>query len=646
MNKKVTAALPLRDIQLDDRYWNRYTKLIPDVVIPYQWRVLNDSIPDVPPSYCIRNLRIAAGEEQGERQGTVFLDTDVAKWLEAVAYSLSWRPDSVLEKTADEVISLIGRAQCDDGYLNTYYTLVEPDRRWQNLTAGHELYCAGHFMEAAAAYFETTGKSELLDIVCRLGDLLCQTFGPESGQNHGYPGHPEVELALVKLYRATGNERYMELARYFVNTRGKSPNYFIDELAGPDYRNIYPEFQPYDPAYSQSHMPVRQQEAVEGHAVRAVYLYCAMADIAGIDADGELLERCKILWSNMVDKRMYITGGIGSSGFLERFTADYDLPNDTCYAETCASIGLAQFGLRMSRLTRDASYIDVVERALYNTVRAGISLEGDRYFYVNPLEVWPDICMEHTSRAHVKPVRQKWFDVACCPTNIARTFTSFGSYIYSAGDDELFVNLFVQNTATIQMNDKQVKINLKTDYPRSGNISLVVEGGGAEFALYIRIPAFAENFCVCIDGEKDIGTAENGYYRIYRQWNNEQIGVSFLIRPRLVYSNPLVRANVGKVALIRGPEVYCFEEADNRDDLAAIYLDPNTELMEIWDDSLLGGTMCICCQGYRLSPWSTDKAFDIVQSYQKQPVSLTAIPYGSWNNRSPGEMIVWVHSTI
>ncbi len=637
------CALPIEDIQINDAFWNRYTRLVPEVVLPYQWEILNDRMPDTPPSYCLHNFRVAAGEARGRRQGTVFLDTDAYKWLEAVGYSLATRPDATLEKNADEVIALIGRAQCKDGYLDTYYTLVEPEGRWKNLVEGHELYCAGHLIEAAVAYYSATGKRALLDIACRFADLIAQVFGPGEAQMHGCPGHPEVELALVRLYHATGKATYLDLARYFINVRGAAPNYFLQEMARPDFRRIFPELNGYEPAYSQSHLPVRQQVTAEGHAVRAVYLYSAMADVALLDGDVRLLEQCRILWDNMVQKRMFITGGIGSSGLLERFTTDYDLPGDAAYNESCASIGLALFGLRMARAMRDASYIDVVERALYNTVRAGISLSGNRFFYVNPLEVWPAACMERTSKAHVKPVRQKWFDCACCPTNIARTFTSLGQYIYSAGEDELFVNLFVQNETKLSLGGKPVGLRLATEYPKSGEVRLNIEAEAAGFALYLRVPDFAEAPALYVNGREAPLHIEKGFAVLRRTWGKDEVLLRFGIRPKLVYANPLVRANVGKVALVRGPEVYCFEEVDNGADLAALYLAADAQFEEVWEPGLLGGTMLLRCSGARLAPWAEAASFSDEGAYQTQPLSLTALPYGSWGNRGPGEMIVWVH---
>ncbi|MDR2746331.1 MAG: glycoside hydrolase family 127 protein [Treponema sp.] len=645
MCKKSLCSLPLRNIRIDDPYWNRYIALITDKALPYQWEILNDRVPGASPSHCIENFRIAAGEIRGERKGAVFQDSDAAKWLEAAAYSLAIRADRELEKTADEVIALIGRAQSPDGYLNTYYTLVEQGRRWTSLTEGHELYCLGHFIEAATAYYEATGKDALLTIFCRFADLACTVFGPGPDQIHGYPGHPEVELALIKLYRVTGKKRYLELAKYFVDTRGTSPNYFIQEMSRPDYRGLFRELKSYDPRYSQSHLPVREQDTAEGHAVRAVYLYCAMADLADEYGDTALLEQCKKLWANITERRMFITGGIGSSGFWERFTTDYDLPNDSNYSETCASIGLALFGLRMARYTGDASFFDTVERALYNTVRSGISMEGDRYFYVNPLEVWPDACMENTSRSHIKPVRQQWFDVACCPTNIARTFTGLGQYIYTLADDELRINLFIQNNAEFEVNGNPVRVSLKTDYPRTGKIRVDLEARGLPLDLLIRIPGFAANFSLTLNGLPAEYELRDHYCRIRHTWSKDSLELFFTLKPCLVYANPLVRANCGKTAIVRGPEVYCLEEIDNGKNLSALYLSPETELRETWRKDLLGGTMTVQCRGKRIIPPKSGSSYTGSPPVFEE-TEVLAVPYGSWGNRGPGEMLVWTHCRL
>ena len=405
MDDKKLKTVPLNKIKISDQFWNRYIHLVKDVLIPYQWDILNDRLPDVETSHCIENFKIAAGETDGDFEGAVFQDTDVAKWLEAVAYSLAAEPDEHLSYLADKTINLIGRAQCEDGYLNTYFTIKDPSKRWTNLKEGHELYTAGHMTEAAVAYYKATGKTEFLDILKKFADLICKTFGPDEGQIHGYPGHQEIELALIRLYHVTGEKKYLETAKYFIDTRGVGENYFLEEEKRPEYKQIFPEFAGYDPRYSQSHEPVREQKTAEGHAVRAVYMYCAMADLAYEYKDKELLDACKTLWEDMTKRQMYITGSIGASGPLERFTTDYDLPNNCNYSETCASIGLALFGRRMAQITKDASYMDMVERALYNTLLSGIAQDGKSFFYVNPLEVWPDNCIDRTSKEHVKPVR-------------------------------------------------------------------------------------------------------------------------------------------------------------------------------------------------------------------------------------------------
>ncbi len=358
------TPIALKNVNIEESFWSRYVELIRDTIIPYQWEVLNDRIPGVTPSHSIKNYRIASGLEQGEFQGMVFQDTDVAKWIEAVAYSIEIKPDPELEKTVDGVIDIIEKVQQPDGYLNTYYTLKEPGKRWTNFRECHELYCAGHMIEAAVAYYEATGKRKLLDIMCRFTDYIDSVIGPEPGKMKAYPGHQEIELALVKLYKVTGNEKYLKLSKYFIDERGKEPYYFDIEAKKRGNVLHYPEFAKFDRKYAQTHLPVRQQTTAEGHAVRAVYMYSAMADIAAETGDTELLEACRRIWNNIVTKRMYITGSIGSTEFGESFTCDYDLPNDINYSETCASIGLMFFAYRMLQIEAKSCYADIMEKAL------------------------------------------------------------------------------------------------------------------------------------------------------------------------------------------------------------------------------------------------------------------------------------------
>lgn len=639
-------AIDLRKIKIHDRFWSKHVNLVKEAIIPYQWDAMNDLIPDAEASHCLENFEIAAGRKHGEFYGAVFQDTDIAKWLEAVGFSLAAEKDEKFEKKADEVIELIAEAQQENGYLDTYFIIKEPDRRWQNLCEGHELYTAGHMMEAAVAYYQGTGKTKFLDVVQKLADLLCETFGTEEGKIHGYPGHQEVEVGLIKLYRVTGKKEYLDLAKYFIDARGVGENYFLKEMQRPGYKNIFPEFAGYQPAYSQSDQPVREQDAAEGHAVRAVYMYSAMADLAYEYQDQELKEACVRLWNNIVKKQMYITGGIGASGILERFTTDYDLPNDCNYAETCASIGLAMFGIRMANITKDASYIDTVERALYNTVLAGIALDGKSFFYVNPLEVWPDNCMERTSKEHVKPIRQKWFGVACCPPNIARTLASMGQYIYSAGEGELYVNLFISNQAEISLGKETVKVSLETRFPFENEIHITVDGVPAEgMKLAVRIPDYARGYKI-VSADSEAAYKEEKGYAVLMLNEDAGLTVSFDAPARFVRANPNVRADCGKTAVTKGPLVYCLEEIDNGKNLSELYVDTRQKIEEV-DSELFGGITELVLKGKRID----EAAWDGGELYGEYPlclkdVTLKAVPYAYWNNRGMGEMSVWMKELI
>lgn len=648
MDMETPKTVGRKNIKIKDTFWKRYIDLITDKAIPYQWDILNDRI-EGRPSYCLRNLRITAGEEKGEHSGIVFLDSDVMKWLETVAYSLELKPDTALEKKADDVIALIGRAQQDDGYLNTYFTIAEPDKRWANLTEGHELYCAGHMIEAAVAYHRATGKNDFLKIAMRFADLICDTFGTAENQIHGYPGHQEIELALIKLYRETQDTRYLDQAKYFIDARGCGENYFLNEVEKSNQPFIFDELKDYDPAYSQSHLPVRQQKTAEGHAVRAMYMYSAMADIAKETDDHELLAVCETLWGNIVNKRMYITGSIGSSAKMERFTTDYDLPNDVNYSETCASVGLMMFGIRMAQIERDATYMDAVESALYNTVLAGISLSGDRYFYVNPLEVWPKSCMEHTSKAHVKTVRQKWFDCACCPTNVARTLTSLGDYIISSSDKGIYVNLFISHMAKIKLAATTVETELESSLLEDGHIRLSIKPKhSAVFDVNIRIPSYIKSYSVRIDGEPIQSTfIEKGYVKLNQNWGKDTcIDINFEIVPQIMSANPKVRADAGKVAIVKGPVVYCLEEVDNEENLSSVWVSQGAELKESFDPALFGGTSTIHLAGKKIV--DTDGGDELYQpaAIKTKAVELKAIPYFCWGNRGENEMTVWMNALL
>lgn len=641
------GANPLknRNIEITDPLFGSYVNKVSRTIIPYQWGILNDLQEGTDPTHCLRNFRIAAGETVGEYSGIVYQDTDAYKWLETVAYCIDSGCGDEFIVIADETIALIGRAQQADGYLNTYYTVAKPGRRWTNLVEGHELYSAGHLIEAAVAYHTATGKTALLTTACRFADLICRTFGPGENQIKGYPGHQEIELALVRLYRVTGEKRYLDCARHFIDQRGRSPNYFENEIKDRGEDQIFDEFKNYDLKYSQSHMQPVQQRTAEGHAVRAMYMYSAMADLALEQGDPDLKEACEALWQNVTQKRMFITGGIGSSEKMERFTVDYDLPNDRAYCETCASIGLMMFGQRMASLTHNGGYYDVVERALHNTVLAGISAQGNRYFYVNPLEVWPDNCIHTTSMAHVKPVRQEWFHSACCPTNVARTLASLGQYIFAQDDSGLYINQFISAKAKAETEGGAVDLILDSNYMKDGTVKLSVQTAReTPFLIKIRIPGFAGPIQFSLNNHTAEPFIKDGYACFDGLWyGSHEIVMIMDAAPHFEAANIEVREDAGKVALVKGPFVYCLEETDNGKNLASLYVSPDTAVKEAAPISGLPGELPVLkYAGSRMKRTLKDRNLLYGSSeFEKEPTGLTAVPYCLWCNRDPGEMMVW-----
>lgn len=637
-------SIDLKNIQIDDAFWNTYINLVDEVILPFQWDLMNDMVEGAEKSHCIQNFKIACGLEKGYHQGMVFQDTDLAKWLEAAAYSLAKKKNPKLEELADYAIDLIVSSQCEDGYINTYYTITGKPR-WSNLLEGHELYTAGHMIEAAVAYYKATGKTKFLNAMRRFADCIYKTFGKEDGKIHGYPGHPEVELALVKLYHATGEKKYLELARYFVEERGSLPCYFLGEESVKTGNFIFPEFKDFGLDYTQCHVPIREQKTAEGHAVRAVYLYSAMADLAYEYNDEELLKQCDELWENITEKRMYITGSIGSAAHGERFTADYDLPNNTNYSESCATIGLAMFSNRMFQITKDRKYADVVELALYNTLLAGVALDGRRFFYVNPLETVPEIAAKNPTMRHIKTARQPWFGVACCPPNIARTLASLGNYIYAADKNCIFINLFIANEAKIPLESGIVKLKICSQYPSNGSVKISVSPQSSlrDFSIAVRIPEFSKKFSVKINGNPAECSLEKGYAYMKRKWKeNDEIELVLDTSFRFVRCNPKVRGNIGKVCLMKGPWVYCMEEIDNGKYLSSIRIDASKGAKETIDPSLPKGIACAVLQGEKID---YSLVCEKLYSEDKLPYKtgeFKAIPYCLWNNRGEGEMLVWI----
>jgi DUF1680 family protein len=575
-----------------------------------------------------------------------FWDSDVAKWIEAAAYSLATHPDETLEARVDAVIALIEPAQQRDGYLNIHFTAIKPEERWQNLRDHHELYCAGHLIEAAIAYFEATGKHKLLDILIRYADHIDRRFGPNESQVRGYPGHQEIELALVKLYRVTGEARYLRLAKFFIDERGQQPHYYDIKARerGEDPASFWAKT--YE--YNQSHIPVREQVEAVGHAVRGGYMYAGMADVAIETGDETLKKTCKRLWRNLTQRRMYVTGGVGSTNQNEGHTFDYDLPNETGFAETCASIALVFWAHRMLQLEPDGQYADVMECALYNGFLSSTSHDGRRFFYANPLAAYPGVSPRGAtpgSREHYR--RQEWYTCACCPPNIARLLASLGQYIYSTGRDEIYVHLYVQSTASTKLGERVVQIEQTTDYPRSESVHLAVRPNEpAQFTLALRVPGWCCRAMLKINGEAlDVAAVmENGYAKVNRMWHpGGQIELTLPMEVKRIKAHPSVRQNVGQVALQRGPVVYCIEEIDNGPDLASIILPRDAELTATFDADLLGGAVVITGKALRatIQNWE-DRLYRASRPTEMERVPLKAIPYSLWANREPSEMRVWI----
>lgn len=635
----------VKDFTVGEGFFGRYEKLVKDVVLPYQERALNDQIEGAEKSHCIENFRMAAkklktGHCDGEFYGMVFQDSDVAKWLEGAAYSLAQNPDKELEERCDAIIELIGEAQQKDGYLNTYFTVKEPEKRWTNLHEAHELYCAGHMIEAAVAYAECTGKTRLLAIMRGMADHIYRHFIEEGAE--GYPGHPEIELALMRLYRSTKEEKYKELAMHFINVRGVDSDYYKKEKDKNPWRVWGND--PDDKEYAQYHAPVRKQDKAVGHAVRAVYLYTGMADAAMETGDTELTDVCKTLWNNITQHRMYVTGAIGSAYEGEAFTEDDHLPNDTAYGETCAAIGLIFFANKMLYLERDGKYADVMERALYNCVLAGMQLDGTKFFYVNPLEALPGISGEAKTHKHALPVRPKWFACACCPPNVARLLGSVAEYAWHVVSGTLFSNLFI--AGTLDVGDRfGGRVILRTNYPYDNTIAYHFEPKAGmesmEVSLAIRIPAWSRETKIYLNGKGSDCEIRDGYAYLKGRYTAEDvITVEFDMAVRRVYTSNRVSENTGRVALQRGPLIYCAEGADNENDILSLSLkrDGKVEVSEYLPDELFG-IQKLYAQGYR------ETAKEELYSFERQeakPVQVTFIPYYTWGNRGLNQMRVWI----
>lgn len=617
--------VPLADVKLDDAMWSRQFALVRDVVLPYMWEILNDRIENAEKSHCIENFKVAAGKSDDSHYGVVFLDTDLYKWIEAVSYCLTFEKNDELEALCDAAISLIADAQQPDGYLHTYYTTTSPDKRWLNLMEGHELYCAGHLIEAAVAYYKATGKDRLLRISRRFADLIDLTFG--KNKRRGYPGHPEIELALIRLYEVTNEKKYLDLAGYFLNERGMGENIFAEECNKEDHVFIFPDMAHFKADYFQSQAPVREQCCASGHAVRAMYLYSAMADYARLTNDPELEKACVRLFENTTSRQMYVTGGVGAAKLGERFTSDFDLPADSAYAETCASIGLMLFSSRMWLLNGKKSNYDIWEQALYNTVLSGMGRDGHHFFYVNPLEVVPQTVAHNPMLSHVKTQRQKWFSVACCPPNLARILTSIPGYIYALDGDCLYI--------LSHLGSSFKKGGLYVNLVRKGDdYTLTIEGSPRK--IYLRLP---ENSKLVSDQFAD---DEDGYFIIQHAGGKQEYSYSLIPQVRILRAHPSVSAAAGKLCVQRGETIYCAEQIDNTIPLSALRLPVDAVFSEVKVDWLDETMPILKTVGYSVSEENWDQLLYSSQSCVYESREITLIPYSQWGNRGENEMRVWL----
>ena len=621
---------------LGEQFWGGTLEKIRTKMIPFQLKALKDEVEGAAPSHAIENFEIAAGLKDGTFYGCVFQDSDVGKWIEAASYSLMIEPDAALEAEIDRIVEIIGKAQRQDGYLDTYFIVKEPEKRWKNLRVCHEMYCTGHLIEGAVAYYQATGKRRFLEIMSAMADHVYDMFGP--GKLAGYPGHPELELALYRLAQATGREKYKELANLFIDRRGTQPNYFeqefeaLEKFEGKEHNKDLSEE---DLKYCQAHIPLREQKRAVGHAVRALYLYSGATDEAIATRDPRLLEALDTLWDNVVTRQMYVTGGFGATHHGEAFAEDLELPNDTVYAETCASVAFVFWARRMLKLHMRGEIADEMERALYNTVLSGSNLAGDRYFYVNPLEVIPGISGQSPDYRHVLPERPAWFGCACCPPNMARLLLSLYDYAYGYDGENLDIHLYADGAVEWD----GVKVTHESNYPWEGDLHWKVETD-RPLSVALRIPGWSRQNALRLDGREQPVEPKDGYCRLRLAPGAHEIELQIELAVRRVYANPTVRADTNCVALQRGPVVYCLESVDNGAPLCALHLRRDAKITaERVQTGPLAGMTVLRTEGERADAQGA--------LYSDQPpvfhkTQVTAIPYFAWGNRGLNEMRVWI----
>ncbi len=640
------SPLPVAAVKIHDSFWAPRQEV-------NRTRTLDHVLAQIEGTGGLRNFDIAAGKATGKFGGPFWADSDVYKWIEGASWTLATHPDPALDAKLDGIIARIAAAQQPDGYLDTFVQINVPDLRFKNFAFFHEDFSSGHLFEAAAAHYQATGKKTLLGVATRLADLFDREFGP--GKKDYISGHEGIELALVKLSRATGEKRYLDLAKAMIDRRGQKPSIFerqfreldpnrtVDFLGKPLrigewYERFYlKDPKKFDTRYAQDHLPVREQKEAVGHAVRAMFLYCGMADLVNETSDAALWDASKALHDSVTLHRMYVTGGIGPSEHNEGFTEDYDLPNETAYQETCASAAMVLWNHRLFNLTGDAKYTDVMEQSLYNAVAAGVSLSGDLFCYVTPL----------ASRGDFK--RSPWFGVPCCPTTIARFLPSLGQYIYSRSADGLWVNLFVASDATTPLGAGKVTVRQTTKYPWDGDVTIAVEPDAPrEFTLHVRLPAWASNPTIRVNAAPVSPEVSRGYAAIRRQWKKgDTVQLSLPMEVQRLAAHPKVIHSQGKIALRRGPMIYAFEQADNAAAVDSVALPRSATFKTQFDPGFAGGVVKVTTEGltHKAADWN-GRLYQTLDGSPATPVPLTAVPYAIWGNRGLGQMVVWIDSSM
>lgn len=566
-----------------------------------------------------------------------FWDSDIGKWIESASYALMQRRDAALEAKIDAVVGDISETQRADGYFNSFFQAVMPDRVFTNLRDQHELYCAGHLIEAAVVYERATGKRALLDVMLKYVEHIASVFGDRAGQKRGYDGHPEIELALMRLYRRTEDERHLKLAKFFIDARGEEPHFFDIESAARNEKPHGTDFHGLRYDYYQAHAPIRQQRDIEGHSVRALYLLAGAVDVAWATDDAALKRACLAMFESCVERRMYVNGGVGSTRHGERFTYDFDLPNESAYAETCANISLMFVAARLMNLTRDGRYADVMERALLNAVLPGVSLDGRSYFYANYLATDPK--WQRFERAYPAE-RQPWFGCACCPPNVARLLASVGSYLYSVRPGEVSINLYADSV----IEHEGLTIRQRTKYPWHEQVRLSIEGEGTT-RLNLRVPGWCRGAVIKLNGRGvplSGGRVVKGYVAV-KVDAGDVVELLFPMPVERVYADVRVRQDVGRVALMRGPILYCVEEADVKSPVEALELPRRAKVEAKWKPKLLGGVMILEAQGIRRT--SAAKGLYVTTAPKAQRAAIRWIPYYAWANRGLGQMAVWMRES-